>query len=370
MATDLYEVLGVSREASADDIKRAYRRLARELHPDVNPDEDTQHRFKEISAAYDVLSDPDKRSAYDRGGSPFGGNGFEGFGFGDIVDAFFGGGSQRGPRPRHRRGQDALIRIEVDLAEAAFGGVRELQIDTAVLCEPCQGAGTAPGTGVTTCDVCKGRGEVQTVQRSFLGQVVTNRPCPQCRGYGNVIPHPCPECAGEGRVGTRRSLEIKVPQGIADGMRIHLPGEGEIGPGGGPAGDLYVEVSVLPHPVFTRRGDDLHCPITVPMTAAALGATLQIDTLDGPADIVVRPGTQSGTQVLLDQRGVGHLRGSGRGNLVVHIDVQTPTKLDARQEELLRELSALRGEEQPRAQVGTAQAKKLFDRVRDAFNGR
>ncbi len=374
MASDLYAVLGVSHDATAEEIKRSYRKLARELHPDVNPDPAIQDRFKEVTAAYEVLSDPDKRQMYDLGGDPRGGAGGAGFGagfgFGDIMDAFFGTQS-RGPRPRMGRGKDALIRLQVTLAEATFGATRDLTVDTAVACDECHGAGTAPGSQVVTCTMCQGRGEVQSVQRSFLGQVMTARPCPQCQGYGTLIPHPCPECSGEGRVRTRRTLTVKIPPGVDTGTRIQLTGEGEVGPGAGPAGDLFLEIVEAPHEVFSRQGDDLHCTITLPMTAAALGTSIDLETLDGPESIDVRAGTQSGETVTLRQKGVTHLRASGRGDLHVHVDVQTPTKLDERQEELLRELAALRGEERP---AGTVQASHpgqgggLFSRLRDAFN--
>ena len=236
MATDLYAVLGVTREASPDELKKAYRRLARELHPDVNPDPATQERFKEVTAAYEVLSDPAKRERYDLGGDPFGNGGAggfgQGFGFGDIMDAFFGGQGARGPRPRHRRGQDALIRIEITLAEATFGATRTIQVDTAVVCPTCTGEGTAPGTSPTQCDVCHGRGEVQQVQRSFLGEIRTSQPCPSCRGYGTIIPNPCGECSGEGRVRSHRTINVKIPAGVATGNRVHLVSQGEVGPGG------------------------------------------------------------------------------------------------------------------------------------------
>ena len=371
-AQDHYAALGVSRDASPDEIKRAYRRLARELHPDINPDAVTQERFKEITAAYEVLSDPSKRQMYDLGGDPLSssGAGFgAGFGFGDIMDAFFGTSASRGPRSRKRRGQDALIRLDVELGEAAFGSTRDLQGDTAVLCPTCTGAGTAPGTSVRTCDVCRGRGEVQQVQRSLLGQVMTSRPCTNCSGFGTVIPHPCPECAGDGRIRTRRTLTIKIPAGVDTGTRIQLAGEGEIGPGGGPAGDLFVEIVELPHPTFQRRGDDLHCTVTLPMTAAALGASVTLETLDGSEEIDIRPGTQSGNVIPLRGQGVQHLRGVGRGDLLVHVDVQTPTKLDGEQERLLRQLADLRGEERPDGQF-TPGGQGFFSRLRDAFNGR
>ena len=375
MARDHYGVLGVPRDASPDDIKKAYRRLARELHPDVNPDPETQERFKEVTAAYEVLSDPGKREMYDLGGDPLGaagaGSGFgPGFGFGDIMDAFFGAGATRGPRPRRRRGQDALIRLEVELAEAGFGATREIQVDTAVVCTTCSGEGTAPGTSPQTCRACGGRGEVQQVARSFLGQVLTSRPCSACQGYGTVLPNPCPTCDGEGRVRSTRTLKLKIPAGVDTGTRIQLAGEGEVGPGGGPPGDLYVEVVVAAHPVFTRRGDDLHCTISVPMTAAALGTTVLLDTLDGAEEIDVRPGTQPGQVVELPGRGVTHLRGSGRGDLLVSFDVQTPTRLDGEQEELLRRLAELRGEDRRVGQVQQAGQSGLFSRLRDALSGR
>ncbi len=380
MANDYYAALGVSRDASADEIKRAYRRRARELHPDVNPDPQTQEKFKEVSAAYEVLSDPEKRQMYDLGadprspggGSPFGPGGGPGagFGFGDIMDAFFGGGQQRGPKPRVRRGQDALIQITIDLSEAAFGVVKEIQVDTALVCSTCTGTGCADGHVPTECSMCHGRGEIQSVQRSFLGQVMTSRPCPQCQGFGTVISHPCAECSGEGRVRTRRTLKVKVPAGIDDGTRIQLTGEGEVGPGGGPAGDLYVEVTTRAHPVFQRTGDDLHCSVTLPMTAAALGTVLPLETLDGVEDVEIRPGTQPGHTVTLRARGVPHLRSSGRGDLVVHIDVHTPTRLDTRQEELLRELAALRAEDQVTGTFQRPEKEGLFTRLKDAFAGR
>ncbi|MGZ4629702.1 DnaJ domain-containing protein, partial [Oryzihumus sp.] len=245
---DYYQDLGVSRDASAEDIKRAYRRLARKLHPDVNSGPEAEDEFKRVSQAYDVLSDPEKKRAYDMGADPYGGQagGFgQGFSFSDIMDAFFGGaagGAARGPRSRKRRGQDALIRLEIDLSQAVFGAERELTIDTAVECGTCHGDGSQPGTGTRTCDVCGGRGEVQQVQRSFLGQVMTSRPCTACQGYGTVISDPCFECSGDGRVRTRRTLKIRVPAGVDTGTRIQLTGEGEVGQGAGPAGDLYVEI--------------------------------------------------------------------------------------------------------------------------------
>jgi molecular chaperone DnaJ len=386
LSQDLYDILGVSRDADADAIKKAYRRLARQHHPDVNPDPESKEKFGEVSRAYEVLSDPQKRAAYDRGGDPFGGaaGGFgqgAGFSFTDIMDAFFGGGAAaqgRGPRSRVRRGQDALIRVDIDLAEAAFGVARELKVDTAVVCTTCTGSGASPGSHPVPCETCRGAGEVAHVQRSFLGEVRTLRPCAACRGFGSIIPDPCRECSGEGRVRSRRTLTVKIPAGVDTGTRVQLTEQGEVGPGGGPAGDLYVEVNVVAHETFTRRGDDLHCTVTVPMTAAALGTTLTLPTLEADVatgedpeletgfELELEPGTQSGTERVLRGKGVPGLRG-GRGDLVVHVVVETPSRLDARQEELLRELAALRQEEQPTGQVRAAQ-KSVFGRLRDAFN--
>lgn len=391
MSQDPYETLGVRRDADNDTIKKAYRRLARQLHPDVNPDPATQDRFKEVTRAYEVLSDPEKRRTYDLGGDPFAGaGGFgqgQGFSFTDIMDAFFGGqgaaaGTGRGPRPRARRGQDALIRVEVDLATAAFGTTRELKVDTAVVCPLCHGEGAAPGSRPQTCETCHGRGEVHQVQRSFLGEIRTMRPCAACRGYGSIIPEPCRECSGDGRVRSRRNLNVKIPAGVDTGTRVQLAGQGEVGPGGGPAGDLYVEVHVTDHPTFVREGNDLMCHVTVPMTAAALGTQINLPTLE--ADLVqnasssevetsipldIRAGTQSGAEIVLNGRGVPSLRGTGRGDLVVRVVVDTPTRLDERQEELLRELAGLRDEESPDGRVHAA-PKSVFDRLRGAFNPR
>src|SRR3954468_23541663 len=378
---DYYAILGVPRNASADEIKKAYRRLARELHPDLNPSADAQERFKEVSAAYEVLSDPQKREIVDLGGDPLapggGGAGAAGGpfgGFADIMDAFFGGAATggRGPRSRIRPGADALVHLDLDLAESAFGASREITLDTAVLCATCQGAGTAAGTHPETCQSCGGRGEVQSVQRSFLGQLVTSRPCPECGGVGSRIRHPCPDCAGEGRVRARRTLTVKVPAGVEDGMRLRLSGEGEVGPGGGPPGDLYVEIRERRHPVFTRDGDNLHCHVTLPMTAAALGTSVTVETLDGTETLEIKPGTQSGTVFTMRALGVPHLsRAVGRGDLHVRLDVETPSDLGPEQEQGLRELARLRAEEQPEVTVSSAAGGGgFFSRLRDAFNGK
>jgi molecular chaperone DnaJ len=377
MSTDYYAVLGVSRDASADEIKKAYRKLARQYHPDVNDSEDAHHKFQEIGRAFQVLSDPQKKQIFDLGGDPLGsptgggtGGGFgQAFTFTDIMDAFFGqtGGATRGPRPRMRRGQDALIPLRIDLAEAAFGTTRELKVDTAVVCPTCSGSGAAAGSGPVTCDICHGRGEVTHTQRSFLGEVRTMRPCPNCRGFGTTIPNPCVECAGDGRVRSRRTVTVKIPGGVDSGTRVQLSGQGEVGPGGGPAGDLYVEIEVEQHEIFTRNGDDLHCTVKLPMTAAALGTTIDLPTLEGdPTPLEIKAGTQSGTTMTLTARGVPRLRHAGRGDLIVQVLVETPTRLDDAQSGLLRQLAEVRGEERPQGQVQAAH-KGVFGRLRDAF---
>jgi molecular chaperone DnaJ len=375
---DYYGLLGVRRDATAEELKRAYRKLARQLHPDVNPDPGAQDRFKEVTAAYEVLSDPEKRRIVDLGGDPLGqgagsaGNPFSGFGgFGDVFEAFFGGagatmGGRGARRSRVRPGADALMQMSLTLEEAAFGSRREVSVETAVLCETCHGNGCAPGTSPRTCQTCGGRGEIQTVQRSFLGQVMTTRPCAACSGTGEQIPSPCPTCGTEGRVRVRRTITVDVPAGIEDGMRIRLSGQGEVGPGGGSPGDLYVEISESPHDTFTRDGDDLHCTIAVPMTAAALGTDLVLSGLDGEEKLDIRAGTQSGSVLTLRGRGMPKLRSSTRGDLHVHVEVRTPTRLDETQERMLRELAALRNEEV----AVNMKNGGLLGKVRDAFGGR
>lgn len=340
---DHYEVLGISKDASDEEIKKAYRKLARELHPDVNPASDAQERFKSVTHAYEVLSDPDERRKYDMGGADQFGMG--GFGFGDIFDSFFGGASSRGPRNRSERGQDALLRVDLTLDEVIFGVEKSLEIDTAVLCETCRGTCSQPGSSPTTCDVCRGSGMIQRQVRSLLGNVVTSQPCNACRGFGQVIKDPCVDCRGQGRVRARRNLELNIPAGVEDGLRLQLASQGEVGFAGGPNGDIYVDISVRAHDVFSRQGDDLHCTLEVPLADAALGARTKIESFDGELDVQIDPGVQTGEHITLKNKGVTHLRGHGRGDLVVNIQVVTPTKLDGKQKELLRQLGELRGRE-------------------------
>ena len=386
MARDYYGTLGVAKDATPDQIKRAYRKLARELHPDVNKEEGAEERFREVTTAYEVLSDPKKREMVDLGGDPMANGGdagggmgdpFAGFGgLGDIMDAFFGGGGGsagggRGPRSRVQTGTDALLRLELTLEECASGVNRDITVDTAVMCESCDGGGSRAGTAPSTCDTCGGRGEVQSVQRSFLGQVMTSRPCPVCKGFGEVISDPCQQCSGDGRVRARRTTTVKIPAGVGDGMRVRLAGEGEVGPGGGPAGDLFVEVEEKPHERFTRDGADLHCNVQVPMTAAALGTMITLDTLEGQETLTVDAGTQPGAEYVLNGQGLPKLRSNGRvsghGDLHVHLDVAVPTKLDESQSDLLRQLATARDEEQPEPTVtanGNGQRSGFFSKFR------
>ncbi|WP_353108961.1 molecular chaperone DnaJ [Gordonia sp. (in: high G+C Gram-positive bacteria)] len=385
MARDYYGILGVAQGATDQEIKRAYRKLARELHPDVNPD--AEDRFKEVTTAYEVLSDPEKRRVVDAGGDPlagpggggFGGDPFGGGGLGDIFQTFFGGGGGgfgggggRGPRGRVRPGEPALVGVTLDLDEVAEGARKEITVDTAILCDSCTGSGTRDDSKPVTCGTCKGAGEIQSVQRSFLGQVMTVRECPECRGAGEIIPDPCLKCGGDGRVRSRRTMTVKIPAGVQEGMRVRLTGQGEVGPGGGPAGDLYVEVSEAVDDVFVRDGDDLHCTVRVPMADAALGGEVQVDTVLGStATVTIEPGTQPGTVVRVRGHGMPHLNTGMRGDLHAHLEVVVPRKVDSAQADLLRTLRDAIGDD---VEVVTASSKSasggLFSKLRNAFVGR
>ncbi len=382
MARDYYGLLGVSKGANDAELKRAYRKLARELHPDVNPDEEAQARFKEISAAYEVLSDPEKRRIVDLGGDPLenaaaNGGGFPGGfgGLGDVFEAFFGGGgASRGPTGRVRPGSDSLLRMRLDLTECATGVTKQVTVDTAILCDRCQGKGTNGDSTPVSCDTCGGRGEVQSVQRSLLGQVMTSRPCPTCRGVGEVIPDPCHRCGGDGRVRARREISVKIPAGVGDGMRVRLASQGEVGAGGGPAGDLYVEVHEQAHDIFVRDTDDLHFTVEVPMVDAALGTTVTVDAiLDGLIEITIPPGTQPGSVTTLRGHGMPHLRSGVRGDLHAHIDVVVPARLDQQDTELLRQLKNHRAKDVAEVKSTHSAAAAnggIFSRLRETFSGR
>jgi molecular chaperone DnaJ len=385
--SDYYDLLGVSRSATEDEIKRAYRRVARELHPDANPgDKAAEDRFKEVTLAYETLRDPERRRRYDMfgpegvrgsgaaGGPSAGGAGAgDPFGFGgagginDIFEAFFGGGSPFGAGGGGRgrggpiRGNDAELRVGLDFEEAVFGAHKEIEVRLPVTCATCAGSGARAGTAPTRCSQCDGAGEVRRVRQSILGQMVTSSPCPRCGGLGEEIASPCADCRGDGRVTEERTLLVDVPAGVDDGATLRLTGRGAAGPRGGPSGDLYVHVGVRPHARFTRQHYDLIHEMHVPVTQAALGAHLPFETLDGTEDLVIPAGTQSGRVFRLRGRGVPHVDGRGRGDLLVQVAVETPAGLSRAQEDLLRQLAADRGEEVAAPDQG------LFSKIKSAF---
>jgi molecular chaperone DnaJ len=349
---DLYEVLGVSSDATQEDIRKAYRKLARTHHPDVNHhDPDAERRFKEINLAYQTLSDPAKRRQYDL----YGGEGLspDMFGFGDLTDifeAFFGsspfGGGRPGQRRRTRtgRGRDLHLVLELDFEEAAFGTTKEVRVDTQQMCDRCGGTGAEPGTYPSRCTTCGGSGEVSDVRRSVFGTVMTSRLCGTCEGTGEEIASPCRECGGGGRIPTQQTVSVEVPAGVADGMDLRIESGGEDGRGGGPSGDLYLTLAVRPHHVFDRRGQDLVCLLELPMTAAALGADVEVETLDGPATLKVPPGTRAGSVLRLRGKGLPHLGRRGRGDLLLRVDLDVPPRLARKERELLESLADLRDE--------------------------
>lgn len=375
---DYYEVLGVSRDAADADIKKAYRQLARKYHPDVAKDDaSAAEKFKEINEAYEVLSDSDKRTRYDQFGHAgtqpgaeggFGGGfgGFGGgagdFGMGDIFDMFFGGtrgGAQRQRGPQ--RGADLRFDMSLTFEEAAFGVEREIQVPRLENCPTCSGSGARPGTHPATCSVCHGTGQVQVATNTAFGRFVSVRPCDHCHGEGRIIESPCPECHGSGKVRRQRKISIKVPAGVESGSRLRVAGEGEAGDRGGPAGDLFIFISVKPHAVFRRNEDDVIVEIPVSFVQAALGAEVEVSTLDGPVKLKVPEGTQAGTNFRLRGKGIPHLRGHGRGDQHVRVMVITPTRLTEDERGLLRKFADLRGEEV------TAEERGFLKRMRDAF---
>jgi molecular chaperone DnaJ len=369
---DYYELLEVSRGASAEEIKRAYRRLARQLHPDTNPDPVASDRFKEIAQAYEVLSDPEKRQRYDRfgpdginAGAGAGAGGFGGGGINDIFEAFFGGGSPFGGAPRGPsgppRGPDLEVVADLRFEEAVFGAQHPVNVRTAVACETCEATGAKPGTRPITCLECAGSGQVQRVRQSFLGQMVTNSVCPRCAGRGQIVSEPCEECEGEGRRVEERTYTVDIPAGVDTGSTLRLTGRGAAGPRGGAHGDLYVHVRVQPHDSFTRSGTDLHCDLPISFAQATLGTYLEFATLDGTEDLVIPRGTPSGREFRLRGRGVPHLERRSRGDLIVRVEVQVPTDLSPEQEELLRQYAELRGDEVAPADAG------FLSRIRSAF---
>ena len=373
---DYYEVLGVAKDASPDEIKKAYRKLARQHHPDANPDsKDAEAKFKEISEAYVVLSDSEKRAGYDRfghaGADGQGFGGFEGFsgdfgGLGDIFEMFFGGGGGR-RRSGPERGADIRADLELNLKEAAFGLEREIKVPRVEACGTCGGSGAAPGSKPKTCLACAGTGQMQFAQSTPFGRIVQSRTCDRCRGTGQIIDKPCPTCRGEGHVRKTRNIKVKVPPGVDNGSRLRLSGEGEAGAKGGPPGDLYVYIHVKAHRVFRREGDDLVCEVPVSYTQAALGDELEVPTLEGNEKLKIPEGTQSGTVFRIKGNGVPHVNGYGRGDQHVLVKVVTPSKLTEKQKELLREFARL-GADTPQAS-GNAADKGFFGKMKDAFMG-
>ncbi|MBA3283255.1 MAG: molecular chaperone DnaJ [Acidimicrobiia bacterium] len=370
MTTDYYDLLQIERSASSDEIKRAYRVAARRYHPDNNPDDaQAEARFKEVATAYEVLSDPSKRRHYDqfgadgpRAGDPFGG---AGGGLGDIFDAFFGGsggGFGGGGRSGPAAGPDLEAAVEIDFEAAVFGATEEVSVRTAVPCETCEATGAEAGTRAEQCSQCGGAGQVRQVRQSILGQMVTAVACPVCRGAGEVIAHPCEVCSGDGRNITEKTYTVDIPAGVDTGSTLRLTGFGAVGARGGGRGDLYVQVRVRRHDRFQRDGDDLVHQLHLPVTQAALGAVLTFETLDGTEDLVVPRGTQTGKVFRLRSRGVPHVRGRGRGDILVHIVVDTPSDLHADDEEALRAIAGRRGEDVAPPEKG------FLSRIKSAFS--
>lgn len=361
---DLYEVLGIERGASPEEIKKAFRRLAMEYHPDRNREPGAEARFKEVSEAYEVLSDPEKRQMYDRYGTvgdrPL--DAFSGFGgLGDIFDSFFGGTfsqQKRGPQ----RGADLRYAMTVDFEDAVFGCEKEVEITRPETCAECKGIGAAPGTEPVRCETCNGTGQSRRVQQSVFGQFVNIAACERCRGEGRVIPDPCRICKGNGRERRTRTLVVKIPPGVDDGSQLRLSGEGEAGDRGGQSGNLYVSLRVREHEIFSREGDDILQVADVNVAQAALGARLSVPTLEGAEELELKRGTQTGDVVRLKGKGATHLRSGGRGDMLIHLNVMTPTGLNDEQKKLLRQLADSFG-------TPVEEDKGLLGRLKDSVSG-
>ncbi|RAL25844.1 molecular chaperone DnaJ [Thermoflavimicrobium daqui] len=367
---DYYEVLGVNRNATADEIRKAYRKLARKYHPDVNKESDAEDKFKEIKEAYEVLSDDQKRAHYDQFGhtdpsggfgTGFDGSGFGGGGFGGIEDIFdmFFGGTRRNPFAA-RQGADLEYRIQIDFKEAVFGTSIELQIPKTETCSTCMGSGAKQGSRAETCNVCHGRGQVEDIKNTPWGKIQHSRTCPACKGEGKVIRDKCPTCAGVGQVKKKRKISVKIPPGIYDGDRLRLRGEGEAGLNGGPPGDLIINVFVKPHEIFTRDGHDIICELPITFGIAALGGEVVVPTLEGKANLKIPSGTQTGSEFRLRGKGIPKSRGVV-GDLRVRVRVVTPTQLNEEQREALKQFSRLCGE------YIQEQNHSFFDKMRRAF---
>ena len=377
---DYYDLLGVSRGASDEDIKKAFRRLAMEYHPDRNRREGAAEKFKEINEAYQVLSDAQKRAVYDRYGhagvaSNGGARGFDGFenfnGFGDIFDAFFGGmgGSTRARANAPRRGGDLKYGVQIDLEDSVFGTAKEISVRRSEICDACRGSRAAPGSAPTPCANCGGSGELRRAHDSVFGQFVQVAPCSVCRGEGQTIADPCPDCRGAGARQRSRTLEVAIPAGIDDGTQIRLRGEGEAGYKGGAPGDLYVAVRVKPHPVFRRAGNDILYTLPVNIAQATLGARLTIPTIDEDAEIAIPPGTQSGAMFSLKNRGVPYIRSSRKGDMIVTVDVKIPAALTEEQQDLFRQLAQTFGDAPAAASDADPESKGFFGKIKDAISG-
>ncbi len=371
---DYYEVLGVNRDASDEEIKKAYRKLAMKHHPDRNPDNPkSEEHFKEAKEAYETLSDAQKRAAYDQhghaafeaggmGGSPFGAGGAAGFDFSDIFGDIFGGGRGGAGRSSVQRGADLRYNMEITLEQAARGTETQIRIPTMAECGTCHGSGAKPGTTPATCTTCSGHGQVRMQQGFFSIQ----QTCPRCHGSGKMIASPCKDCNGVGRIKQHKTLSVKIPEGVDTDDRIRLSGEGEHGVNGGPPGDLYVVIGIKPHAVFQRDHNDLHCEMPISFSTAALGGSIEIPTLDGVATIKIPAETQSGKIFRLRGKGIKGVRSSSHGDLHCHVAVETPVNLTARQKELLREFESINDKD---SELHNPRAKSWMNKVKDFFAG-
>lgn len=367
---DYYEILGVGRNASQEELKSAFRKRARQYHPDVNKSSDAEERFKEINEAYAVLSDPEKRAVYDRYGHA-GVNGMGGMpdfttvDFSDIFEEFFGfgGGSRRRSRNAPRRGADLSYTVELAFEEAAFGVEKEIEITRDEVCSACKGSGAEPGTSPTRCSTCGGRGEVRTVRQTFLGSMVQVTTCPACNGQGEVISTPCKTCGGRGLVRKTLRKVVPIPAGVDNGTQMRLAGEGQPGSNGGPHGNLYLEIKVKAHKFFHRRNNDVLLNLSINVAQAALGAEVEVPTLDGPVTLKIPAGTQPGKVLTIKGKGIPHLRGSGRGDQQVLINVEIPTRISSDQRRLFEQLAQTLGSEV------RPQERSFLDRLKEVFGG-
>ena len=364
---DYYEILGVGRNASADELKKAYRKLAMELHPDRNPDNpEASARFKECSEAYAILSDPEKRRSYDMFGhagvnAGAGFSGFEGFGFGDIFETFFGGGMGGRGRARSTRGDDLRYDLTITFEEAFEGCEREIDVPRLVSCERCSGSGAEPGTGAETCPGCGGSGQVRRAAQSIFGQVVNIAACPNCGGEGKILRSPCADCRGQGRVERKKRLRVRIPAGVDTGSQIRLNGEGEAGYRSGSPGDLYIVLRVKPHPQLQRRDQNVVYELRVNMVQAALGDRIEVPTVDGAVEVTIPPGTQYGQTFRLPGKGMPHVRTGRRGDQFVVVQVVVPKDLSEEQRSHLRKVGGLTGKPEK-------VSKGFFEKLRDAIN--